>query len=84
MKRQFILSFLFIFFSQLSLCQSGSDLIDITTYQEPFIYLKDGTLLLEPDFRVKKRFLFGNSFYDANDKKIRLKDVKYFQHKNGR
>ncbi|MCB9282721.1 MAG: hypothetical protein H6563_01495 [Lewinellaceae bacterium] len=49
---------------------------------EPFIYLRNNTLLREGDYEIKPGFLSKRFFY-PNGEKISLTDIKYFQDEKG-
>jgi hypothetical protein len=77
--KQFPFITIFLFTFSFSYSQDDSHSIDINSYEQPFIYLTDGTLLLEKDFFIKKRILFGDLFYDMDGNKINIREIKYLR-----
>ncbi len=79
MKKLLLLSFLILLFQTFSIAQDNGVSIDINSYDQPFIYLNNGTLLFEDEYFVKKRILFGKSYFLNNGEKIQLNEIKYIQ-----
>lgn len=78
MKKLQLLTIFLLFLASLN-AQDDEVSIDINSYDQPFLYLKDGTLLLEDEYFVKKRILFGESYFLNNGEKINLNKIKYIQ-----